>query len=151
MDKLICFGLTEPLNGSDASGLRTTAKKVEGGYLLNGSKKWIGNGMVADYLTIWAKNLDDGGRIQGFIVRKGAKGLSTSKIYTKMALRIVQNANIELQDVFVPDDFKLAKVKNFETGARPILIKSRAVATFCVAGLAAGAYEEALRYTLERK
>jgi glutaryl-CoA dehydrogenase len=63
MKKFIGFGLTEPLNGSDASALKTTAKKVDGGYLLNGEKKWPGNGTFADYMIVWARNLDDEGRI----------------------------------------------------------------------------------------
>jgi len=58
MKKTICFGLTEPLNGSDATGLQTTAKKVEGGYVLNGQKRWIGNATFADYIVVWAKNID---------------------------------------------------------------------------------------------
>jgi alkylation response protein AidB-like acyl-CoA dehydrogenase len=63
MNKFICFGLTEPLYGSDATSLVTTAKKVDGGFVLNGSKRWIGNATFADYICIWAKNVDDGNRI----------------------------------------------------------------------------------------
>ena len=63
MNKFICFGLTEPLYGSDATSLVTTDKKVDGGYLINGSKRWIGNATFAEYIVIWAKNLDDGNRI----------------------------------------------------------------------------------------
>lgn len=78
MKKFIGFGLTEPLNGSDASALKTTAKKVEGGYLLNGEKKWPGNGTFADYMIVWARNLDDEGRIQAFIAKKESPGYTTS-------------------------------------------------------------------------
>ena len=88
--KVICFGLTEPDYGSDASSLKTTAKRVEGGYLLNGCKRWIGNGTFADYIIIWAKNEADGNRIQAFVVEKGSKGLTTTKIENKYALRITQ-------------------------------------------------------------
>ena len=63
MDKFICFGLTEPNNGSDASSLKTIATKTEGGYILNGTKRWIGNATFADYIIVWAKNADDGNRI----------------------------------------------------------------------------------------
>lgn len=63
MKKYICFGLTEPNNGSDATGLKTTAKRVEGGFLLNGSKRWIGNATFADYIIVWAKNVDENGKI----------------------------------------------------------------------------------------
>lgn len=89
LDKYICFGLTEPGNGSDASDLQTYATKTEGGYILNGNKRWIGGATFADYLIIWAKNRDDGNRIQGFIVEKGMKGLKTEKMEGKMALRAI--------------------------------------------------------------
>ena len=89
MDKIWCFGLTEPDNGSDASGLKSTAKKVDGGYILNGQKRWIGNGTHADHLIIWARNAAEGDKVQGFVVDKGMKGLTTSKIENKYSLRIV--------------------------------------------------------------
>lgn len=89
MDKFICFGLTEPNNGSDASSLKTTATKTDGGYILNGTKRWIGNATFADYIVVWAKNADDGNRIQAFLVTRGTPGLKTSKIENKYALRMV--------------------------------------------------------------
>ncbi len=121
MNKFICFGLTEPLYGSDATSMVTTAKKVEGGFVINGSKRWIGNGTFADYIIIWAKNLDDDKRIQAFVVTKGSKGLKTSKIENKYALRMVQNADIELKDVFVPTKNKLTHSKDFATGTNVVL------------------------------
>ena len=75
--KTISFGLTEPTNGSDASNLVTTATKVDGGYLVSGQKRWIGNATFADYIIIWARNLQDGNRVQGFLVERGSKGLRT--------------------------------------------------------------------------
>jgi alkylation response protein AidB-like acyl-CoA dehydrogenase len=89
LKKILCFGLTEPTNGSDATGLISTAKKVEGGFILNGKKRWIGNAGFADYIIYWAKNIDEGNKIQGFIVEKGSKGLSTNKIEGKYSLRMV--------------------------------------------------------------
>lgn len=89
MDKFICFGLTEPNNGSDATGLKTTATKVEGGYLLNGQKRWIGNATFADYIVIWARNANEGNNIQAFLATKGSKGLKCTKIENKYSLRIV--------------------------------------------------------------
>ena len=68
LDKTICFGLTEPTNGSDASNLRTTAQKVEGGYRLNGRKRWIGNATFADYIIVWARNEGEDNKVQGFVV-----------------------------------------------------------------------------------
>ena len=88
--KILAFGLTEPEYGSDASSLKTTATKVEGGYLLKGQKRWIGNGTFADYIIVWACNAAEEGKIQAFVVEKGSKGLTAKKIENKYALRMVQ-------------------------------------------------------------
>lgn len=90
LNKLICFGLTEPDYGSDASSLKTTAKKVEGGYLITGEKRWIGNGTFADYIVVFARNEAEGGKVQAFVVEKGSKGLVTKKIEGKYSLRTTQ-------------------------------------------------------------
>ena len=87
--KLICFGLTEPTHGSDATSLLTTARKTEGGFLITGKKRWIGNATFADYIIVWARNVDEGNKIQGFIVEKGSKGLKASKIENKYSIRMV--------------------------------------------------------------
>lgn len=113
MNKILSFGLTEPDHGSDASALGTTATKVEGGYLINGQKRWIGNGTWADYLCIWARNTSDNNNVQCFVVTKGSKGLRTSKIENKFSYRMVQNANIFMEDVFVPENNKMTKAKSF--------------------------------------
>ena len=89
MKKIICFGLTEPDYGSDATSLKTTARKVDGGWILNGKKKWIGNATFADYIVIWARNEEKQGKVQGFIVDKGSAGLTTTKIENKYSLRMV--------------------------------------------------------------
>lgn len=89
LKKLTCFGLTEPGNGSDATGMQTTARKVEGGYIINGKKRWPGNSVLADYTIVWAKNLSDGNKIQGFVVEKGMKGHSATPIPNKIAVRMV--------------------------------------------------------------
>ena len=90
MKKFFSFGLTEPTHGSDATGLLSTAKKVQGGYLINGQKRWIGSAGIADYIIVWAKNVDEENKIQGFIVEKGTKGLATKRIEGKQSLRISQ-------------------------------------------------------------
>ena len=90
MKKFISFGLTEADFGSDATSLVSTASKVDGGYKLNGSKRWIGNAGFADHVIVWAKNLDEGNKIQGFLVEKGMDGFTTSKIQNKYSLRMVQ-------------------------------------------------------------
>ena len=87
--KIHCFGLTEPENGSDASNLRTTATKTEGGWILNGQKRWIGNATFADYIHVWARNPAEDDKVQCFVVTKGSEGLKTSKIERKYSLRMV--------------------------------------------------------------
>ena len=89
LKKVLAWALTEPENGSDASGLQTTAVKTEGGYLLSGRKRWIGNATFSDYICVWARNQAEGGKIQCFLVQKGQKGLTTKKIERKLALRAV--------------------------------------------------------------
>jgi acyl-CoA oxidase len=88
MDKFISFGLTEPDYGSDATSLKTTATKVDGGYIINGAKKWPGSGTFADYVTVWARNSGENNKIQGFIVPKTAKGYTATKIENKFSLRM---------------------------------------------------------------
>tara|TARA_B110000285_G_C15048379_1_gene575625 strand:+ start:508 stop:1215 length:708 start_codon:yes stop_codon:yes gene_type:complete len=153
MDKVACFGLTEPTNGSDASGLRTTATKTEGGWLLNGQKRWIGNATFADYITIWAKNSSDGNKVQGFVMEPKVHptGLTIKKIENKFSLRCIQNADIDMKNVFVPDNNKLTKATNFATGTNVILESSRLGVAWMVAGCGCGAYEAALKYCLERE
>ena len=89
LEKIGCFALTEPNRGSDASDLETTAKRVSGGWILNGTKRWIGNGVFADVSIVYARSLEDGKQI-GFIVEKRMRGFAASKIENKIALRIVQ-------------------------------------------------------------
>lgn len=90
LKKFTCFGLTEPENGSDATNLNTTARKVEGGYIINGQKRWPGNATLADYTIVWAKNVSDGNKLQGFVVEKGSKGHTATAVPNKIALRLVQ-------------------------------------------------------------
>lgn len=89
LTQIPCFGLTEPDYGSDAGSLKTTAKKVEGGYLLNGAKRWIGNADFCTYCIVWAKNLAEGNKIQAFVVEKGAQGFKVENIQNKMSQRMV--------------------------------------------------------------
>lgn len=151
MKKICCFGLTEKNAGSDASKLKTTAVKVEGGYVINGSKRWIGNATFADLFMIWARNPEEMNDVQCFVVEKGMKGLSTSRIENKYSLRMVQNADIELKDVFVPDRNKLKYAQNFLVSTNKILTQSRLSVGFLGCGIGIGAYEAALKYTLKRK
>ena len=148
-DKLYGFGLTEPDNGSDATSLTTTATKTQGGWILNGRKKWIGNGTMGDVI-VWARNTNDENRIQAFVVEKGSEGFHTAKIEGKLALRMTQNADITLTNCFVPDRNKLTHSKDFATGTNRILEASRLGVAWMAAGVACGAYEAALKYCLGR-
>lgn len=143
------FGLTEPLSGSDsAQGLRTTAELRDGEWVLNGEKRWIGNATWGDITVIWAKDVADG-QVKGFIVPNDTEGFSTSKIERKMALRIVQNADIVLKDVRIPESMKLAEANTFRDTAR-VLRLTRAEVAWLAAGISVGAYEAALKYATER-
>lgn len=150
MEKVGCFGLTEPDYGSDASSLQTSAKKVEGGWILNGAKRWIGNGTFADVYIIWARNTQTN-EIQGFIVEKGTKGLKAEKMMNKMTLRTVQNAHITLDNVFIPDAQAMPIGTTFATGVATVLQFSRIFVAWLPVGICMGAYDAAHRYLLERK
>lgn len=111
-EKLYAMGLTEPQNGSDASGLRSKAVKVANGYKLTGEKRWIGNGTVGDVI-VWAQNTNEANKVQAFVVERGSQGFTATKMKGKMALRGVQNAELTMKDVFVPERNKLEKAKDF--------------------------------------
>ncbi|MGR3837060.1 MAG: acyl-CoA dehydrogenase [Cognatishimia sp.] len=99
-----CFGLTEPDAGSDPGGMKTRATKVDGGYVLNGSKMWISNAPIADVFVVWAKSEAHGGKIRGFVLDKGMKGLSAPKIEGKLSLRASVTGEIVMDAVEVPED-----------------------------------------------
>jgi glutaryl-CoA dehydrogenase len=143
------FGLTEPLSGSDsAQGLRTVATRDGDDWVLNGSKRWIGNATFSDITVIWAKSADDG-QVKGFIVPNSTPGFTTTKIEGKQSLRIVQNADITLEDVRVPESLRLQNANSFKDTAK-VLRLTRAEVAWAAVGVAVGAYEAALRYTTER-
>jgi glutaryl-CoA dehydrogenase len=143
-----CFGLTEPDAGSDPSSMRTRAKKVDGGYLLSGSKTWISNSPIADVLVVWAK--DDAGDIRGFIIEKGAKGLTAPKIEGKFSLRASITGMIMMDEVFVPDDAMLPKAKGLR-GPFSCLNNARYGIAWGVLGAAEFCWHAARDYTLNRK
>lgn len=143
-----CFGLTEPDAGSDPGSMRTTAKKVDGGYVLNGSKTWISNSPIADVCVIWAK--DESGTIRGFTVERGAKGLTTPKIEGKVSLRASITGMIMLDSVFVPDDAILPGVKGLR-GPFSCLNNARYGIAWGALGAAEFCWHMARDYTLNRK
>jgi glutaryl-CoA dehydrogenase len=143
-----CFGLTEPDAGSDPSSMRTRAKKVDGGYLVSGSKTWITNAPIADIAVVWAK--DDEGTLRGFILERGMKGLTFPKIEGKFSLRASITGMIMMDEVFVPEANRLPLVKSL---AAPFSCLNRA--RYGIAWGALGAAEfcfaAARDYTLNRK
>ncbi|MGH1523623.1 acyl-CoA dehydrogenase family protein [Leifsonia sp. L25] len=143
------FGLTEPDSGSDsAQGLRTVAIRDGDDWILNGSKRWIGNATFSDITVIWAKSAEDG-QVKGFIVPTGTPGYTATKIEGKQSLRIVQNADITLEDVRVPESLRLQNANSFRDTAA-VLRLTRAEVAWAAVGVAVGAYEAALRYAKER-
>ncbi len=143
------FGLTEPLSGSDsAQGLRTTARRDGDGWVLNGSKRWIGNATFSDITVIWAKSEEDG-QVKGFIVPTDTPGYVATKIEGKQALRSVQNADIALTDVRIPESLRLQGADSFKDTAK-VLRLTRAEVAWQAVGIAIGAYEAARSYATER-
>ncbi|MEU7720146.1 acyl-CoA dehydrogenase family protein [Streptomyces tibetensis] len=150
MDKIGAFAMTEPLGGSDvAGGMRTTARREGDTWVLNGAKKWIGNATFADYVVVWARDLDDN-HVKGFVVEKGTPGFDPVKIEGKIAFRIVENAEITLTDVRVPEANRLQNINSFRDVAE-ILRATRAGVAWQGLGVMIGAYELALDYARERK
>jgi glutaryl-CoA dehydrogenase len=141
-----CFGLTEPDGGSDPGAMRTTAKKVDGGYLLNGSKMWITNSPISDLAVVWAK-LD--GVIRGFVVERGVKGFETPKIEGKMSLRASVTGSISLSDALVPEDALLPNVKGLR-GPFSCLNKARYGISWGAMGAAEFCWRAARDYAMER-
>ena len=145
-----CFALTEPLSGSDsARGLRTTATRDGDEWVITGEKRWIGNGTLATHAIVWAKSTDDG-QVKGFIVPTATPGYRATKIENKQALRIVQNADIVLDQVRVPEANRLQKSESFRDTAA-VLRLTRAEVAWASVGNSAGAYEAALKYSGERE
>ncbi|MDX1837919.1 acyl-CoA dehydrogenase family protein [Legionella taurinensis] len=143
-----CFGLTEPDSGSDPASMRTQAKKVDGGWRLNGSKMWITNAPIADIAIVWAKT--EGG-IRGFIVEKGSKGFSAPEIKHKMSLRASITGELVFEDVFVPDENLLPGTEKGLGAALSCLSQARYGIAWGAMGAAMACFNETRDYLLERK
>ena len=141
-----CFGLTEPDHGSDAGGMKSRAKKVDGGYVLNGAKMWISNSPIADIMVVWAK-LDE--TIRGFILERGMKGLGTPKIEGKFSLRASITGEIVMADVFVPEENILPGVTGLR-GPFTCLDNARYGIAWGALGAAEFCWHAARDYTLAR-
>ena len=145
-----CFGLTEPDHGSDPNGMKTRATKVDGGYLLSGSKMWITNSPIADLAVVWAKSEAHDNKIKGFVVERGTKGFSTPKIEGKLSLRASVTGEIVLDEAFVPDENLLPNVSGLG-GPFGCLNKARYGIAWGVMGAAEFCWHAARQYTLDRK
>jgi len=147
--KLIgCFGLTEPNHGSDPSSMETHARKTQGGYILNGHKKWIGLAVFADVFIIWAK--DENNIIRGFILEKNFQGITTNLIAGKFSLRAAPTCEIHLKNVFVPDDHLLEKAEGLKAPFA-CLNKARFSIAWGVLGAAENCWHAARDYVLQRQ
>ena len=149
-EKIGCFALTEPLVGSGTSGGMTTTAKREGdAWILNGQKRWIGNSTWCDISIVWARDLADN-QVKGFIVEnKSTPGFSVEKIEHKIALKVVQNGQITLKDVRLPEANRLQGGNSFRDTAR-VLRMTRYMVGWASTGIQMGAYETALKYAQER-
>src|SRR6201993_2538179 len=155
MNKLGAFALTEPEHGSDSVALETSARPVRGdgeaggGWVLNGRKRWIGLGSVADLVVVWARNTEDG-QVNGFVVEKGSPGYQARVIEGKMSLRSVGQAEITLDEVRVPAANRLPGARSFKDTSR-VLATTRSTCAWGALGHATAAYDAALRYAMERR
>ena len=145
-----CFGLTEPDAGSDPGSMKTTATKVEGGYLLSGSKMWISNSPIADVFVVWAKSKEHENAIKGFILEKGMNGLSAPKIKGKLSLRASITGEIVMDKVFVPNENLMPNVTGLK-GPFGCLNRARYGIAWGVMGAAEDCWFRARQYTLDRK
>jgi glutaryl-CoA dehydrogenase len=148
MEKIGAFGLTEPQHGSDAVALETSARADGDGFVLNGQKKWIGNGSIADYVLVWARGED--GAVGGYVVEKGTPGFEATVMTGKTALRAVWQAELTLTDVRVPAENKLANCHNFKDVSQ-VLDRTRYTVAWRALGLATASYELALAHALRRE
>ncbi len=143
-----CFGLTEPNHGSDPGSMVTRAKAVPGGYSLSGAKMWISNSPIADVFLVWAK--DDGGQIRGFILNKGAKGLSAPAIHSKVGLRASITGEIVMDNVFCPEEDALPDLRGLK-GPFTCLNSARYGIAWGALGAAEDCFARARQYTMERQ
>jgi len=143
-----CFGLTEPNHGSDPGSMETRARKVDGGFVLNGSKMWISNSPIADVFVVWAKN--DAGVIRGFILEKGMKGLSAPAIHGKFGLRASITGEVVMSDVFVPAENEMPNVEGLK-GPFTCLNSARYGIAWGALGAAEACWHIARQYVLDRK
>jgi glutaryl-CoA dehydrogenase len=149
LEKIGAFALTEPLHGSDAVALETTARRHGDDWVLNGTKKWIGNASIADVVVVWARDLTDG-QVKGFLVEKGTPGYSATRIDGKGSLRAVWQAEVTLSDLRVSEEDRLPGAKTFKDTGR-VLAGTRNSVAWAALGHATAAYDTAVAYCRQRQ
>ena len=149
MEALGAFALTEPDHGSDSVALETTARREGDEYVIDGAKRWIGNGSLADVVVVWARDVADG-QVKGFLVEGGTEGYDARVIEGKGSVRSVWQAHIELRGVRVPADARLPGARSFKDTGK-VLAATRLTCAFAALGHAVGAYDAALTYCRERR
>ena len=148
-----CFGLTEPNHGSDPASMATRARKVAGGYSLTGSKMWISNSPIADVFVIWAKEVDESGKvgaIRGFVLEKGMKGLSAPAIHSKVGLRASITGEVVMDGVFCPEENAFPEVRGLK-GPFTCLNSARYGIAWGALGAAEDCMHRARQYVLDRQ
>jgi glutaryl-CoA dehydrogenase len=148
VEKIGAFALTEPEHGSDSVALETTARRAGDEYVIDGRKRWIGNGTVADVVVVWARDSEDG-QVKGFLVEKGTPGFDASVIEGKGSVRAVWQADIRLTGVRVPAENRLPGARSFKDTGR-VLAATRNTCAYAALGHAVAAYDAALAYSKQR-
>jgi glutaryl-CoA dehydrogenase len=149
VDLFGAFALTEPLHGSDSVALETTARRDGDTYVLDGEKRWIGNGSIADVIVVWARDTEDG-QVKGFLVEGGAPGLDARRMEGKVSVRAVWQADLTLSGVRVREQDRLPEARTFKDTGR-VLASTRSSVAWGALGHATAAYEVALAYTGQRE
>jgi glutaryl-CoA dehydrogenase len=149
VEKIGAFALTEPAHGSDSVALETSARREGDQWVLNGEKRWIGNGTIADMVVVWARDVEDH-QVKGFLVETNRAGYEARKIEGKGSVRAVWQADIDLLDVEVPDANRLPGANSFKDAGR-VLASTRGVCAWAALGHAVSAYDSALTYARQRK
>jgi glutaryl-CoA dehydrogenase len=149
LDKIGAFALTEPEHGSDSVALETSARRDGDDWILNGAKRWIGNGSIADVVVVWARSSEDG-QVKGFLVETDTPGFDAHTMEGKGAARAIWQADIALEDCRVPDESRLPGARSFKDTAR-VLITTRTTCAWAALGHAVAAYDIALTYSKQRK
>ena len=149
LDRVGAFALTEPEHGSDSVALESSARREGDEWVLDGAKRWIGNGSIADVVVVWARSAEDG-QVKGFLVRAGTPGFSARTMVGKAVTRAIWQAEIELDGVRVPEADRLPGARSFKDAAR-VLVTTRVTCAWAALGHAVAAYDAALTYAKERR